>query len=117
MNIPVMIQPIAGKGFLAQASSPFDWKAEGATVEEALKNLQAVAMKCIAGGCQIASITVPDWNDLLAKAKANGAMFELPPGEHPLKQWIGTLPDDEMTAMFKAAVEEYRREIDADPTR
>ncbi|HEV3387143.1 MAG TPA: hypothetical protein VG097_20155 [Gemmata sp.] len=117
MNIPVMIQPIAGKGFLAQASSPFDWKAEGATVEEALKNLQAVAMKCIAGGCKIGSITVPDWNDPLAKARANGALIEPPQGEHPLLKWAGTLPDDELTAMFRAAVEDYRREIDADPIR
>jgi hypothetical protein len=36
-------------------------------------------------------------------------------GEHPLLKWAGTLPDDEMTAMFRAAVGEYHREIDAGP--
>jgi predicted RNase H-like HicB family nuclease len=118
MNIPVMIQPIAGKGFLAQASSPFDWKAEGATEEEALKNLQAVAMKCIAGRCKIGSITVPDWNDPLAKARANGALIEPPQGEHPLLKWAGTLDlNDPLVQEWQKAVEEYRREIDADPMR
>jgi predicted RNase H-like HicB family nuclease len=110
MNIPVMIQPIAGKGFLARAGSPFDLTAEGTTEDEALKNLQTVAMKCIADGCKFASLTVPD-------SKANGAIIEPTVGTHPLLKWAGTLPDDELTAMFRAAVEEYRREIDADPNR
>jgi predicted RNase H-like HicB family nuclease len=117
MIIPVFIQQIAGKGYLARAGSPFDWSAEGATEEESLKNLQNVAMKCIVDGCKITSITVPDLNDPLAKAKANGMVIEPPQGEHLLSKWAGTLPDDELTAMFRSAVEDYRREIDTDPNR
>jgi predicted RNase H-like HicB family nuclease len=118
MNLPVLIQPIAGKGFLARAGSPFDWIAEGATAEEALKNLHAVAMKCIAGGCMIASITVPNWNDPLAKAKANGMVIEPPNGDHPLLKWAGTWdPNDPLNQEWQKAVEDYRREIDNDPMR
>ena len=43
MDIPVLIQPVPGKGFVARAGSPFDWTAEGATADEALANLQAEA--------------------------------------------------------------------------
>jgi len=118
MNIPVFIQPITGKGFLASAGSPFNWSAEGATEVEALKNLHTVAMKCVADGCKIASISVPELNEPLAQAKANGSVIEPPQGEHPLKKWIGTWDlNDPLIQEWQKAVEEYRREIDADPLR
>jgi predicted RNase H-like HicB family nuclease len=116
MNIPVLIQPIAGKGFLARSGSPFDLSAEGATEEEALKNLRAVAMECVARGCKIGSISVSDGD--APQMIANGAVIEAPQGEHPLKKWIGTWNlNDPLIQEWQKAVEEYRREIDNDPMR
>ena len=118
MNIPVFIEPIADKGYFARAGSPFDWSAEGPTEEEALKHLHAVAMKSVADGCKIASISVPELNEPLAQAKANESVVGTAQGEHPLLKWAGTWDlNDPLIQEWQIEVEEYRREIENDPTR
>jgi hypothetical protein len=124
MDIPVLIQPVPGKGFVARAGSPFDWTAEGATADEALANLQAEATRHLANGVKAAAIVVPNGkaaptNDPLAIARAKGMVINPPaPGENPWLQIAGTLdPNDPMIEEWRKAVEEYRREIDADPNR
>jgi hypothetical protein len=106
MNIPVLIRPIADKGFQAQAGSPFDWTAEGATEEEAIAKLKVELSRHLSNGVRATMIEVPIQTGNIQRT-----------GENPWLRVIGTLPDDEMTALFRAAVEEYRREIDADPNR
>ena len=100
MQIPVLVEPAAGGGFVARAGSPFGWSAEGATADEAVAKLRAEAARHAANGTRVTAIEWP-----------------APAGEHPLAKWAGTLPDDELTRMWREAVEEYRREIDADPSR
>jgi predicted RNase H-like HicB family nuclease len=121
MDIPVLIQPVPGKGFVARAGSPFDWTAEGSTMDEALANLQAEATRRLSNGTKAAVIAVSNGQptpDPLALARAKGMVIEAPPGEHPLLKWAGTLdPNDPMVQEWRKAVEEYRREIDADPNR
>jgi hypothetical protein len=119
MDIPVLIQPVPGKGFVATAPA-FGWSAEGATADEAVKSLRAIALKCIVDGCMFATIEIPDMHDPLALAKAKGMVIEPPKSNHPhpLMKWAGTLdPNDPMVQEWRKAVEEYRREIDADPNR
>jgi hypothetical protein len=43
---------------------------------------------------------------IIAEAKANG---------HPLAQFAGTLPDDEVTRDWIRAMREYRQQIEDDP--
>lgn len=123
MDIPVLIQPVPGKGFVARTGSPFDWIAEGATPDEALANLRAEASRHLSNGVKATVIAVPNGqppttNDSLAVARAKGMVVEAPLGDHPLMKWAGTWnPNDPMIEEWKKAVEEYRREIDADPNR
>lgn len=43
---------------------------------------------------------------IIAEAKADG---------HPLAQYAGTLPDDELTHEWLAAMRDYRRKVEEDP--
>lgn len=45
-------------------------------------------------------------DEAIAKAIASG---------HPLAQYAGTLPDDEITHEWMAAMREYRRQVEEDP--
>jgi hypothetical protein len=121
MEIPVLIQPVPGKGFVARAASPFDWSAEGTTADEALSNLQAEATRHLSNGVTAAAIAVSNCQtsaDPLAAARAKGMVVEPPPGDNPLMKWVGTWdPNDPLIQEWQKAVEDYRREIDADPNR
>jgi hypothetical protein len=100
MDIPVLIQPVAGKGFVATAPA-FGWSAEGATEDEAL---QAIRQKVTVGttGVHVAMVVVP-----------NGVSPT--PGTNALMKWAGTWKDDPMIDDYERAIEEYRKTIDNDP--
>jgi hypothetical protein len=119
MDIPVLIQPVPGKGFVARAASPFDWTAEGSTADEALANLQVEATRHLSNGAKAAVIAVPSEPpapDPLAVARAKGMVIEAPPGDHPLLKWAGTWdPNDPFIQEWQRAIEEHRRQIDNDP--
>ncbi len=123
MDIPVLIQPITGKGFLARVGSPFERTAEGATAEEAVANLRLELTRYLTNEVRATVIEVPIVASTLPSAlgqrdsdtTSNINLHGL--GQNHWGRLVGTLPDDEMTAMFREAVEEYRREIDADPNR
>jgi hypothetical protein len=83
MDIPVLIQPVPGKGFVARAGSPFNWTAEGATADGALANLQDEATRHLANGVKAAAIAVPNGkaatiDDPLAIARAKGMVINPP---------------------------------------
>lgn len=95
MEIPVLIQPVPGKGFVATAPA-FGWSAEGATADEAL---QAIRQKVTAGtaGVQVAEVQVPSMNPLMACA--------------------GELKDHPLLEDWRRAVAEYREQIEKDADR
>jgi hypothetical protein len=98
MEIPVLIEPVAGNGYVARAGSPFNWSAEGSTPEEAVQRLQAVATAQQAAGMKAAAIRV-------------GA------APHPLLRFLGSMKGDPLLQEWRKAVEEYRDEIELDPNR
>lgn len=100
MKLPVLVEPVPGKGFVAKVSAPFNWSAEGATAEEAVEKLQAEAAVHARNGVRAAEIDVP-----------------MPEYENPILRDSGRLPDDEITRQWWEAVQEYRRQCDADPDR
>src|SRR5438093_272596 len=104
MDIPVLVQPVPGKGFVATAPG-FGWSAEGATPWHAVRNLRAEALKCIAAGCMVGTIDVPLMTD------------SPPPAENPWLRIAGMWKDDPTIDEFRQDVEEYRREVDRDPNR
>jgi predicted RNase H-like HicB family nuclease len=122
MQIPVLIEPVAGNGYVARAGSPFDWSAEGATQDEALQKLQAVVAAKVAAGARVATVETPPPTDPLAELRAKGVVIgpltPPTPGEHPLLRFAGTMdPNDPVVQEWKKAIEEYRQEVDNDPDR
>ena len=99
MEIPVLIEPLPGAGFVARTGSPFEWSAEGATPEEAVKKLQGVVTEREAAGIKAATVTLK-----------NGT-------EHPHSAIVGSLKGSPLWVEWRKAVEEYREEIENDPNR
>jgi hypothetical protein len=90
----VLIEPIANDGFKARAGEPFGLTAEGATVDEALKQLRTLIEGRLAAGARVMQLQLP------------------------LARWAGTWkPGDPLIAKWKQAVEDYRQEIEEDPRR
>ena len=110
MDIPILIQPVAGKGFVATAPA-FGWSAEGATADEALQRIRKQLADATTHG-QVAIIAVPNGT---GRVTTQAIVNPPKPGENPWLHLAGTLPDDELTARFQQAVEEYRRQTDDDP--
>ena len=82
MEIPVLIEPVAGNGYRASGASPFAFIAEGATKEEALRKLHDLIKGKLSAGSEVTrlEITAVD-NPWLAMA----GMWDL---QDPLiKEW------------------------------
>ena len=111
MEIPVLIEPLPGSGFLARTGSPFDWSAEGATPEEAVRKLQSVAMERQTAGVKTAAISVNGAVHPLAEFA--GSMKAV----HPHAAIIGSMKADSLWHEWRKAIEDYREEIENDPNR
>ena len=98
MEIPVLIEPLPGTGFVARTGSPFEWSAEGATPEEAVRKLQSVALERQAAGVKVDRISV-------------GIT------EYPYAELVGSMKGCSLREEWRKAVEEYREEIENDPNR
>lgn len=96
MQIPILIEVVAGNGYRSRGGEPYALSAEGATCEEVLAKLQA---------------------QLQARMKAGAAIVALDvPGEpHPLVKYAGMFEDNPLFDEWKAEMAEYRRQIDEDP--
>jgi predicted RNase H-like HicB family nuclease len=58
MEIPVLIEPVAGNGYRATGASPFTFAAEGATREEALGKLQKMIESKLEAGSQVTRLRI-----------------------------------------------------------
>ena len=97
MHTPILILHTPGNGYVAGDSR--GTTAEGATPQQALAKLLEEADRRQAERLKAMTITAPE-------------------GDHPLLRWAGTWdPNDPVIQEWKKAVEDYRREIDNDPTR
>ena len=93
MQIPVLIEPVAGSGYRARGVEPFGFTVEAATPEEAMQKLREQIRDRIATGAKIVPLDVP-------------------PTEHPWAEFAGWLRDDPMLDAWKQAMAEYRRQRD-----
>lgn len=59
MRIPVLVEPVPGKGYRARAGEPFALEAEGSTRDEALSKLRELMTRRIESGAEIVSVEVP----------------------------------------------------------
>jgi predicted RNase H-like HicB family nuclease len=98
MQIPVVIEPVAGNGYRARGGEPFALSAEGATPGEALQNLRERIQGHLAGGVQLATL-------------------DLPSVESAWLRLGGIFKDDPWFDRWQQAIEDYRRQVDEDPDR
>jgi len=93
MQIPILIEPVAGNGYRARGGEPLALTAEGASQEEALANLKEKLVKQLREG----AVVVP---------------LELPVQPHPLAEFAGMFKDDPLLKEWKKSMAAYRRKID-----
>ena len=75
MQIPILIEPVAGNGYRSRGGEQFDLCAEGATREEVLAKLREQLQARVRAGSQVVSL-------------------ELQPEPHPLARFAGMFKDD-----------------------
>jgi hypothetical protein len=93
MQIPILIEPIAGNGYRARGGALLALTAEAPTREAALAKLKEQLEAQIRKGAEI----VP---------------LEIGPSPHPLAEFIGMFKDDPWIEDWKQAMAHYRRKID-----
>jgi hypothetical protein len=96
MQIPVLIEPVAGNGYRALAPGLGPLSAEGSTAVEAVEKLRELLASRIAQGSRVVTIEVPgDGN--------------------PWAQMAGVYRNEPMFDEWRQAMAEYRQKIEDDP--
>lgn len=96
MQIPILIEPVAGNGFRSRGGEPYALSAEGATHEEVLAKLQDQLHSRLKAGAAIVSLIVPAES-------------------HPLAEFAGMFRDDPDFQDVIEIMAVNRRRMDADP--
>ncbi len=96
MDIPVLIEPVAGNGYRAVGVGLAPLAAEGATAEEALRRLRELLASRLAAGARLVSL-------------------EVPAADNPWAQLAGIYRDDPLFEEWQQAMSEYRRRAEEDP--
>jgi hypothetical protein len=97
MQIPVLIEPVAGNGYRARSVFPVAITAEGRTDTEALQNLRERIQGQLAAGARITCL-------------------DFPVEEHPLARSAGIFqPGDPLVQEWKEIMAENRRKGDENP--
>ena len=98
MQIPVLIEPVANNGFRAKGGEPSPLSADGATPEEAVRNLRVAMDRQLKNGKHLRSVDIAEENPWLAMA-----------GMHD--------PNDPLVQEWKQEMAAYRQEVEDDPDR
>jgi hypothetical protein len=98
MQIPILIEPVAGNGYLARGGEPLALTAEGASQEEALANLKEKLQARLCNGAVVVSL-------------------ELALQPHPLAEFAGMFKGDPLIKEWKKSMAAYRRKVDKDVDR
>jgi hypothetical protein len=94
MDIPVLIEPVAGNGFRAR----LELTAEGATRDEALQRLREL-LRQPPNGTKLSAVEISD-----------------SPAPHPWMEFAGMHdPNDPVVKDWEEAMADYRRKIDEHP--
>lgn len=93
MDIPVLVEQLGERKYIARSGAPFGLSAEGSSHYEAVTKLEELLRKKLADGAQLDVIQLP--------------------GINPLLRYSGMLdPNDPMTQEYFQAIADYRRERD-----
>ncbi len=95
MQIPILIEPVAGNGYQARGGEPLALTAEGPTREAALAKLKEQPQARLRNGAAIVPLDVPD-------------------EPHPLAEFAGMFKDDSYFKEVLDIMAENRRKMDRD---
>jgi predicted RNase H-like HicB family nuclease len=99
VDVPVLVEQVEGGGYLARTGEPFAIMADGTTADEAVQKVRELIEARLAKGAQLITLDI---------AAAH---------EHPWKSFAGTWNEnDPAIKRWEELVEQYRRQIDEDPT-
>lgn len=98
MQLPVLIEPVANNGFRAKTGEPLPLSADGATAEEAVRNLRGAMDRELKGGRRLQLIDIAVENPWLAIAATHD-------------------PNDALVQEWKQEIAAYRQEVEDDPNR
>lgn len=93
MQVPTLVEPVAGRGFRAMTGSPFEITVEAESRQEAIRQLQETLRQRMAHGAEIVTVE--------ADVEA-----------HPWQKFAGGLKDNPLRDDWKRAMAEYREKID-----
>ena len=96
MEIPILVERIAGNGYRARGGEPLPLTGEGPTREAAIAELKKQLQLRLQSGAEIVPIELGDQR-------------------HPLVEFVGMFRDDPLIEDWKQAMAEYRRKIDQNP--
>jgi hypothetical protein len=98
VEVPVIVEPVTGNGYRVTGAGGLSvgLTAEGATAEEAIDRLVDQVRSRVNAGAKLADLHVDA-------------------GAAPWQQDAGYLHDDPLYEPWRAAMEEYRRQLDEDP--
>ncbi len=99
MDIPILLEPLDSRGYRATSLSPTRLVAEGVTREEAIEHLRKLVAQQLSQG-QLVHVEV-----------------SLPGESYPWKSLAGMWKDNPAIDEVMQNIEEYRRQVDADPSR
>jgi hypothetical protein len=97
MEIPALIEPIAGNGYTAKTGEPLPLRAEGPTAEAALQSLKELIARRLGDGSRVVPVTVTDAQN---PWEAMAGMYD--PNDPDVQDWIRSMA-------------EYREEVENDP--
>jgi hypothetical protein len=95
MQIQVLIEPVPGQGYRATGGEPFSLVAEGATRDDAVRNLRSLIESKVSSGAEIVTLDIPI-------------------AGHPWLPLAGMFKDDPLVEEWKQTMAELRRQADAD---
>jgi hypothetical protein len=98
MQIPVVIEPVAGNGYRATGVEPLGLSAEGGTRAEALAKLRQQLQDRLREGTELVTL------DITTR-----------PTENPWVEFAGMFKDDPYFDEWQQAIAENRRKLDEDP--
>jgi hypothetical protein len=98
MQFAVLIEQVANNGYRASSGAPLELSAEGATRDEAIRNLQAQLRQRLQTGAELATVEVV-----------------VSPPENPWVRYAGMFKDDPDFQDVIDIIAENRRKMNVDP--
>ena len=100
MELPILIEPLADKGFRARLNEPLGLVAEGPTKEQALASLKQLLDQRLRNGLEIASIPVGNG---AARSLLSGGIWN--ENDPDVQEWLRTIEENRRLDDIREGIE------------